>query len=142
MAAFVAAPTEATVLSDSAALAQGNWMPPGPNSGPGGASGAAPTRDAGAQPNAGNTPSAATNSSSMPQQQNKEMNSGQTTPDGRSYGQLGTYNQQATAPMEPQMGCGGPGPRQIAITDEYGFKYDSCGDRLNARGNPISPHTR
>ena len=115
----------ALVLSGSAALAQGNW-PAGPNSGPGGASGAAPT----------------TNSSSVTQQQNKEMSSGQTAPDGRYYGQSGTYNQQATAPMEAQMGCGGQGPHQVAITDEYGFKYDSCGDRLNARGNLISPHTR
>jgi hypothetical protein len=33
--------------------------------------------------------------------------------------------------------------RQVAITDEYGFKYDSMGDRLNARGCVIPPpHTR
>jgi len=104
----------ALVLSGSAALAQSNWVPPGPNSGPGGASGAAPTRDVGTQPNVG-------------------------------YGQPGTYNQynqQAAAPMESQMGCRAPGPHQVAITDEYGFTYDGCGDRLNARGNVISPHTR
>jgi len=135
----------ALVLSSSAALAQSNWAPPGPNSGPGGASGAAPTRDVGTQPNVGNTPSDATTSSSMTQQQMKEMNAGQRAPDGRYYGQPGTYNQynqQAAAPMESQMGCGAPGPHQVAITDEYGFKYDSCGDRLSARGNVISPHTR
>lgn len=31
---------------------------------------------------------------------------------------------------------------QVAITDEYGFKYDSMGDRLNSRGCVIQPpHT-
>lgn len=31
---------------------------------------------------------------------------------------------------------------QVAITDEYGFKYDSMGDRLNAQGCMIPPpHT-
>ena len=135
----------ALVLSGSAALAQSNWAPPGPNAGPGGASGVTPTRDVGTQPNVRNTPSDATTSSSMTQQQIKEMNAGQRAPDGRYYGQPGTYNQynqQAAAPMESQLGCGAPGPHQVAITDEYGFKYDSCGDRLNGRGNVMSPHTR
>ena len=139
----------AIVLSSSAALAQGNWMPSGPNSGPGGASGAAPTRDVGTQPSVGNTPSDATTSSTMMQQRTKEMNAGQTTAGNRYYdrgtyyGQGRGYNQQAAAPMEsPAMGCGASGPHSVAITDEYGFKYDSCGDRLNARGNVISPHTR
>jgi hypothetical protein len=32
---------------------------------------------------------------------------------------------------------------RVAITDEYGFRYDSQGDRLNARGCVIPPpHTR
>jgi hypothetical protein len=31
----------------------------------------------------------------------------------------------------------------VAITDEYGFRYDSQGDRLNAQGCVIPPpHTR
>ena len=135
----------AIVLTSSAALAQGNWTPSGPNSGPGGTTGAAPTRDVGTQPNVGSNWSGTTTSSSMTQQENKEMNAGQRAPDGRYYGQPGSYNQynqQAAAPMESQMGCGAPGPHQVAITDEYGFKYDGCGDQLNARGNVISPHTR
>ena len=33
------------------------------------------------------------------------------------------------------------GPRQAASRDEYGFRYDSEGNRLDARGNIISPHT-
>lgn len=31
-------------------------------------------------------------------------------------------------------------PRQTAFRDEYGFRYDSEGNRLDARGNIISPH--
>lgn len=34
------------------------------------------------------------------------------------------------------------GPRPTAFTDEYGFRYDSEGNRLNAQGYVISPHTR
>jgi hypothetical protein len=33
-------------------------------------------------------------------------------------------------------------PNVAAYTDEYGFKYNYRGDRLDARGNIISPHTR
>ena len=32
------------------------------------------------------------------------------------------------------------GPRQATMKDEYGFRYDSQGNRLDARGNVISPH--
>jgi hypothetical protein len=32
------------------------------------------------------------------------------------------------------------GRRQAAFKDEYGFRYDSQGNRLDARGNIISPH--
>ena len=41
------------------------------------------------------------------------------------------------APMPAQTG-----PRQAAFKDEYGFRYDSEGNRLDARGNIISPQTR
>ena len=43
-------------------------------------------------------------------------------------------------PMHEQqaMGEGGCG-HQSAITDEYGFKYDSRGNRLNAQGCVIAP---
>ena len=34
------------------------------------------------------------------------------------------------------------GPRQATMKDEYGFRYDSQGNRLDARGNIISPQTR
>ena len=41
------------------------------------------------------------------------------------------------APMATQTG-----PRQAAFKDEFGFRYDSEGNRLDARGNIISPQTR
>ena len=41
------------------------------------------------------------------------------------------------APMPSQTG-----PRQAAFKDEFGFRYDSEGNRLDARGNIISPQTR
>ena len=34
------------------------------------------------------------------------------------------------------------GPRQATFKDEYGFRYDAQGNRLDARGNIISPQTR
>ena len=34
------------------------------------------------------------------------------------------------------------GPRQATMKDEYGFRYDSQGNRLDARGNIISPQNR
>ncbi len=40
---------------------------------------------------------------------------------------------------EPVVGSA-TGPRQAAMKDEYGFRYDSEGNRLDARGNIISPH--
>ncbi|SJZ49699.1 hypothetical protein SAMN02745126_01347 [Enhydrobacter aerosaccus] len=33
----------------------------------------------------------------------------------------------------------GPCGHSVAITDEYGFKYDSMGDRLNGQGCVIAP---
>ena len=60
----------------------------------------------------------------------------------------------ATAPagqMTPASQMGAPqmapmpaqtGPRQATFKDEFGFRYDSEGNRLDARGNIISPQTR
>ncbi len=31
------------------------------------------------------------------------------------------------------------GPRKVAITDEYGFRYDAWGNRLNSAGHVIAP---
>ena len=41
------------------------------------------------------------------------------------------------APMPAQTG-----PRQATFKGEFGFRYDSEGNRLDARGNIISPQTR
>jgi hypothetical protein len=57
-------------------------------------------------------------------------------------------SQMATAPAAqsaaPQMAPmpSQTGPRQAAFKDEFGFRYDSEGNRLDARGNIISPQTR
>jgi hypothetical protein len=52
-------------------------------------------------------------------------------------------------PMAPQMASppmdtmpAQTGPRQASFKDEYGFRYDAQGNRLDARGNIISPQTR
>jgi hypothetical protein len=45
------------------------------------------------------------------------------------------------APMPDRMPAQ-TGQRQSAFKDEYGFRYDSEGNRLDARGNVISPQTR
>jgi hypothetical protein len=48
------------------------------------------------------------------------------------------------APAASQMApmSAGTGPRQATFKDEFGFRYDSQGNRLDARGNIISPQTR
>lgn len=50
----------------------------------------------------------------------------------------------ATAPAAPPAATmpQQSGPRQATFKDEYGFRYDSEGNRLDARGNVISPQTR
>ena len=47
---------------------------------------------------------------------------------------------QPMAPMDAMPAQAGP--RQAAMKDEYGFRYDAQGNRLDARGNIISPQTR
>ena len=50
--------------------------------------------------------------------------------------------QPSIAAQPPQVGEMVPANRSPAMTDEYGFKYDSRGNRLDNRGNIISPQTR
>lgn len=59
---------------------------------------------------------------------------------GVAYAQVPATSTPAPYPEQAQQyesgrGCG----HAIAITDEYGFKYDSMGDRLNAQGCVITP---
>jgi hypothetical protein len=46
-------------------------------------------------------------------------------------------DQEATA-VSPYRGVR---PHQEAFRDEYGFRYDSRGNRIDASGYVISPHT-
>ncbi len=135
-------------LSGSAAMAQTNgmtgWMPSGPNDAPGGANGPARVRSIGqGDPNVNDTAGSRTTSSSMLKQEIKtESAMGATSaPGSYAYGQYRpgyAYQAQAlTADTEPAYG-----PHRVYLTDEYGFKYDSQGNRLNSRGYVISPHTR
>ena len=49
-------------------------------------------------------------------------------------------SQMAPSQMAPM--SADTGPRQATFKDEFGFRYDSQGNRLDARGNIISPQTR
>ena len=50
-------------------------------------------------------------------------------------GKLSTQHATGPEPMPADRG-----PHQIAFRDEYGFRYDADGNRLDARGFVISPH--
>jgi hypothetical protein len=129
-------------LSSSAALAQTNWMPPGPNSGPGGATGAAPTRDVGNNtPNVAHTANGQTNSDSMLDQSVKEQSAAGAPRSVYSPNAPTQFDEQQ-AMAGDEMAPNGRRRHRVAITDEYGFHYDSRGDRLDARGYVISPHAR
>ncbi len=137
-------------LSAPAALAQsGNWisstMPPGPNDAAGGANGAANVRNVGTPaPSANQTAGTGTTSSSILSQTVKQesaagvQSSSYTRQAQMRYGMQNTAqapNDRLVSTTEPQRG-----PHRVAITDEYGHKYDSEGNRLNAAGYPVSMH--
>jgi hypothetical protein len=50
--------------------------------------------------------------------------------------------QPSISAQPPQLGEAVPASRSPAMRDEYGFKYDSRGNRIDNRGNIISPQTR
>jgi hypothetical protein len=50
-------------------------------------------------------------------------------------GKLSTQHATGPEPMPPDRG-----PHQIAFRDEYGFRYDADGNRLDGRGFVMSPH--
>lgn len=134
-------------LSGSVAMAQSNsssgWMPPGPNNAPYGANGAAPAHDIGSPTaNATDTAAGGTQSTTGLSQNNKlqsaagtpSSNYGQAMPAGQSAGAQAAYgSQQAQAPYGAQSGMQpGPmtNPNAAYITDEYGYKYNSRGERI------------
>ncbi len=45
----------------------------------------------------------------------------------------GYHHQQAMAPMDGT-------PHAVAFKDEYGFRYDAQGNRLDRHGHVMSPH--
>ena len=54
----------------------------------------------------------------------------------QNYGNQPYQPMQNQAQMSSDMGgCG----HAVSITDEYGFRYDSMGNRLNGRGCVIAP---
>jgi hypothetical protein len=106
-----------------------NWIPPGPNDAAGGANGAALTRDVGVtSANVNETGDSRTTSSSILEQRLKEQSAAGATspiynaqPDDR-------YQAQAWGSDQPATVYHG---RRVYITDEYGFKYDGRGNRIN-----------
>lgn len=124
-------------LSAPVALAQSNWMPPGPSDAPGGANGAAPTRDVGSSGTAYQTGDSRSTSSSILEQRLKQESAAGSWAPAYNTGAPAGYTSQAMTMDDPMRG----GRHRVAFTDEYGFRYDSRGDRLNAQGYVISPHT-
>lgn len=47
----------------------------------------------------------------------------------------------AGANASSDMAVAPSGPREATFKDEFGFRYDAQGNRLDARGNIISPQT-
>jgi hypothetical protein len=48
----------------------------------------------------------------------------------------------ANTSPSPNLATAPGGPREATFKDEFGFRYDAQGNRLDARGNIISPQTR
>jgi hypothetical protein len=97
---------------------------PGDQPGPGGMATSSPTMGYSSDANIANAPR--TYSSASPPQTYEKTTNNNKLERGHAAG---------PEPMPAQTG-----PRQVAFRDEYGFRYDSEGNRLDARGNVISPH--
>jgi hypothetical protein len=65
---------------------------------------------------------------------------GAMSPSMATAPQMQMAPQMASPPMEAMPAQSGP--RQATFKDEFGFRYDAQGNRLDARGNIISPQTR
>src|SRR5580700_6860038 len=65
-------------------------------------------------------------------------NAGAAPPIHNNYSRMNSDMAQAPSDAMPMQN----GPHQTAFRDEYGFRYDAQGNRLDARGNIISPQTR
>jgi len=130
--------TGVLAFSGGVALAQGNFMPPGPNAAPGGAGGSAPASTIGTpSANAQDTVGGGTRSTTILSQTNKNQSAAGMP---RSDYSSGAQMQHGTQPQYQAQGSGMMGgqsdnPRGVAITDEYGNQYNSRGDRIG-RGRP------
>ncbi len=56
-----------------------------------------------------------------------------------AYSSPGSATMQSNGNERYQAMMGDESPNAVALTDEYGFKYNSRGDRLDARGHIIAP---
>jgi len=68
-------------------------------------------------------------------------------PGDRASGSVGANTRSnvggsAGAYSSSDMAAAPSGPREATFKDEFGFRYDAQGNRLDARGNIISPQTR
>lgn len=128
--------TCALALSSGVALAQ--TMPPGPNAAPYGAGGSAPASSIGSpSANVQDNMGGGTRSTTVLSQTNKNQSAaGMSRSDYSSGAQL-QYGTQPQYQAQGQGMMGGPSdnPRAVAITDEYGNKYNSRGDKIG-RGQP------
>jgi hypothetical protein len=128
----------ALALSGSFAMAQTynqspGWMPGAPGNPPGGAGGPAPVRDIGSSTaNANQTADGRTSSTSMLSQSNKAQSAAGMSSSDYGQGVGGRSAQYGGSQAQMQYGtqdsCGNTGA--VAITDEYGRRYNCRGDRL------------
>lgn len=139
----------ALALSSGAAFAQagpGGMMPAGPNAAPGGANGAAPATTIGSpSANAQDTLNGGTRSTTVLSQSNKNQSAAGMSGsnyDANAQRQYGTqpmpeqYRNQAEGAQRTFSTGNTDNPRSVAITDEYGNKYNSRGERIG-QGRPI-----
>lgn len=125
-------------LSGSVALAQGNFMPPGPNAAPGGAGGSAPASTIGTpSANAQDTVGGGTRSTTVLSQTNKNQSAAGMPRSDYGSGSQMQYGTQPPyqAQRADMMSGASDNPRGVAITDEYGNQYNSRGDKIG-RGRP------
>lgn len=127
-------------LSGGVALAQ---IPAGPNAAPSGAGGSAPVNTIGSPTaNAQDTLNGGTQSTTMLSQSNKNQSAaGMPRSDYSSgaqmqYGTQPRYQNQAQGRGMGMSSGYSDNPRAVAITDEYGNKYNSRGDRIG-HGRPM-----
>ena len=114
-------------LSGAAAFAQTSWVPPGPNNPPAGAGGGAAVRDIGSpSANVIDTYGGQTRSTTILSQSNKQQSAA-----GMASSNYAGYGAQGYMPQQAQMSYGqGYNTGNVFITDEYGYQYNSRGERI------------